>query len=87
MLFSEQTWPELAALSGTYLLLSPSRPLNSMVITCRLATDTILLTEVVSRVNAQLTDSILVTPVQWFGNSDHHLDFGGTHFQRRHESI
>ena len=32
----------------------------------------------VRRVELELKDQVLVAPVQWFGNSDHHLDFGGT---------
>lgn len=78
MLFAEQSWPTLAGLSRDIPVIVPIAAIEQHGHHMPVATDTILLTEVVSRVHAKLLDSILVTPVQWFGNSDHHLDFGGT---------
>jgi creatinine amidohydrolase len=43
-----------------------------------LFTDSLLLGEVVRRVDAVLAQQVLFAPVQWLGNSDHHLDFPGT---------
>ena len=41
-------------------------------------TDSLLLGEIVERVESSLCHEILVTPLMWLGNSDHHLDFTGT---------
>ena len=78
MYFAEQTWPTLANLSREIPVIIPIAAIEQHGHHMPVATDTILLTEVVNRVHAILGDSILVAPVQWFGNSDHHLDFGGT---------
>lgn len=43
-----------------------------------LFTDSLLLGEVVRRAAQRMGDQILVTPLVWLGNSDHHLDFAGT---------
>lgn len=42
------------------------------------ATDSLLLGEVVRRVELAMGDRALFAPLQWFGNSHHHLDFPGT---------
>ncbi|XZE18299.1 creatininase family protein [Pirellulaceae bacterium SH449] len=78
MYFAEQTWPTLANLSREIPVVIPIAAIEQHGHHMPVATDTILLTEIVSRVHAILGDAILVAPVQWFGNSDHHLDFGGT---------
>jgi creatinine amidohydrolase len=78
MYFAEQTWPTLANLSREVPVVIPIAAIEQHGHHMPVATDTILLTEVVNRVHVMLGDSILVAPVQWFGNSDHHLDFGGT---------
>lgn len=41
-------------------------------------TDSLLLGEVVRRVSERMADRVLFAPLQWLGNSDHHLDFPGT---------
>lgn len=41
-------------------------------------TDSLLLGEVVRRVSERMGDAVLFAPLQWLGNSDHHLDFPGT---------
>jgi len=43
-----------------------------------LFTDSYLLGEVVRRAGERLGDRILLAPLIWLGNSDHHLDFSGT---------
>lgn len=43
-----------------------------------LFTDSLLLGEVVRRVSEQLQNEVLFAPLQWLGNSEHHLDFPGT---------
>jgi creatinine amidohydrolase len=41
-------------------------------------TDSLLLGEVMRRVSERLADLVLITPLMWLGNSEHHLDFPGT---------
>ncbi len=43
-----------------------------------LATDSLLLGEVVRRAEKQVADGALFAPLQWLGNSHHHIDFPGT---------
>jgi creatinine amidohydrolase len=43
-----------------------------------LMVDSLLGGEITSRVEAALPDTVLLTPVQWLGSSDHHLKFPGT---------
>ncbi|HWA98011.1 MAG TPA: creatininase family protein [Pirellulales bacterium] len=43
-----------------------------------LATDSLLCAEVLRRAEERLADRVLVAPLQWLGNSDHHLEFCGT---------
>src|SRR5882762_8589022 len=43
-----------------------------------LFTDSLLLGEIIRRVADKLGDHVLVAPLLWLGNSDHHLDFPGT---------
>jgi mycofactocin system creatininase family protein len=41
-------------------------------------TDSLLLGEIVARVSARMAERVLFAPLQWLGNSHHHLDFAGT---------
>ena len=41
-------------------------------------TDSLLLGEIVRRVQERLVQRVLFVPLLWLGNSDHHLDFQGT---------
>lgn len=41
-------------------------------------TDSLLLGEIVRRVQERLAQRVLFVPLLWLGNSDHHLDFHGT---------
>jgi creatinine amidohydrolase len=45
---------------------------------CPLMTDSLLGGEITARVEAALPDTVLLTPTQWLGSSDHHLKFPGT---------
>ncbi len=40
-------------------------------------TDTMLLSTVAERIEAELGDAVLMLPTLWLGSSDHHLDFAG----------
>jgi len=43
-----------------------------------LFTDSLLLGEIVRRAAERLGDRVVIAPLLWLGNSDHHLDFPGT---------
>lgn len=78
MYFAEMSWPAIEQLPKDTPVVIPIAAIEQHGHHLPVATDTLLLTELVRRTESKLADRILVTPVQWFGNSDHHLDFGGT---------
>lgn len=78
MLLSELTWPEVAELSKDTPVLIPIAALEQHGYHLPVYTDSMLLTEIVRRTEAAMHDQILVTPLMWLGNSDHHMDFPGT---------
>lgn len=78
MYFADMNWPEIGRLSKDTPVVIPIAAIEQHGHHLPVATDTLLLTEMIRRVEITLSDKILVAPVQWFGNSDHHLDFGGT---------
>ena len=43
-----------------------------------LHTDSLLLGEIVRRAEARVGGDVLFAPLQWLGNSHHHMDFPGT---------
>ncbi|HEY2786424.1 MAG TPA: creatininase family protein [Fimbriiglobus sp.] len=78
MLLTDLTWPAVKALDKATPVVFPVAALEQHGHHMPLFTDSLLLGEVVHRVHASLGDQILVAPLQWLGNSDHHLDFPGT---------
>ncbi len=78
MKLADLKWPDIAALPKEIPAVFPIAAHEQHGRHLPLHTDSILLSEIVRRVEHQLTDSILFTPLQWFGNSHHHLDFPGT---------
>lgn len=78
MRFAELSWPALQDLPRTMPVVIPVAAVEQHGRHLPVYTDSLLLGEVVRRVEAQLAESILVAPLQWLGNSHHHLDFGGT---------
>ncbi len=78
MLLHEMTWPEVDGLSRDTPVVFPVAALEQHGRHLPLFTDSLLLGEVVRRTAARLGDRVLIAPVQWLGNSDHHLDFPGT---------
>ncbi len=78
MRLEKLTWPAVARLS-------PSVPVVIPIAACEqhghhlpLFTDSLLLGEIVRRAEPVTADCALWLPLQWLGNSDHHLDFTGT---------
>jgi creatinine amidohydrolase len=78
MLLSEMAWPAVAALSKDTPIVIPTAALEQHGHHLPVFTDSILVGEVVRRAESQLKDRVLVTPVMWLGNSEHHMDFAGT---------
>jgi creatinine amidohydrolase len=78
MNLTDLTWPAVKALDRATPVVFPVAALEQHGHHMPLFTDSLLLGEVVRRVHEALGDKILVAPLQWLGNSDHHLDFPGT---------
>lgn len=74
----EQNWPAIDALSRDMPVLIPIAALEQHGRHMPVFTDSLLLGEVVRRVSEKMHGRVLFTPVMWFGNSEHHLDFPGT---------
>src|SRR4029079_1773425 len=78
MLLYEQKWPDVAALSKDTPVLIPIAAPAQHGRHMRVFTDSLLLGEVVKRVQEKLMGRVLFAPLMWLGNSEHHLDFAGT---------
>ena len=78
MQLTDMTWCQVADLSKDTPVIIPVAALEQHGHHMPLFTDSLLLGEVVRRTAATLGDRLLVLPLQWLGNSDHHLDFPGT---------
>jgi creatinine amidohydrolase len=71
-------WPAVAALPKSTPVVIPIAALEQHGHHMPVFTDSILLGEVMRRVSEQLAERVLFTPLMWWGNSDHHMDFAGT---------
>ena len=78
MNLSDIPWPTVAGLSKDTPVIIPVAALEQHGHHMPLFTDSLLLGEVVRRAALRLGDRVLLTPLLWLGNSDHHLDFAGT---------
>src|SRR5881392_1781028 len=78
MQLTDLTSPAVAALSKDTPVVFPVAALEQHGKHLPLFTDSMLLGEVVRRAAERLGDRVLFAPLQWLGNSDHHLDFPGT---------
>lgn len=75
----EMTWPKVAALSKDTPVVIPIAALEQHGKHMPVFTDSMLLGEVIRRVKeTPVKDRVLFTPLQWLGNSHHHIDFPGT---------
>jgi len=75
----ELTWPAVAALPKTTPIVFPIAALEQHGRHMPVFTDSLLLGEVIRRVKlAPIAEKCLFAPLQWLGNSHHHLDFPGT---------
>ncbi len=74
----EMNWPAVAALAKDTPVVIPIAALEQHGRHMPLFTDSLLCGEVVRRTEEQFADRVLFTPLQWLGNSDHHIEFSGT---------
>jgi creatinine amidohydrolase len=78
MLLQELTWPDVQGLSKDIPVIIPIAALEQHGHHLPLFTDSMLLGEILRRVQLEMPDRALFAPLQWLGNSHHHLDFPGT---------
>ncbi|REK09915.1 MAG: creatininase family protein [Planctomycetota bacterium] len=78
MLLAEMPWPQVAALSRDTPVVIPTAALEQHGHHLPVFTDSMLVGEVTRRAEEALRDKVLMTPVMWLGNSEHHLDYPGT---------
>ena len=78
MQLAELTWPEIKQLSRDTPVVVPVAAVEQHGHHLPLATDSMLLGEVVRRAAERLHDRVLFAPLLWLGNSHHHLEFPGT---------
>lgn len=78
MLLAELTWPEVAALNRDIPVVFPVAALEQHGPHAPLFTDSLLMGEIARRAEERLGSAALFAPLQWLGNSHHHLDFPGT---------
>ncbi|MFN0125265.1 MAG: creatininase family protein [Verrucomicrobiales bacterium] len=72
------TWPAVASLPPDTPVVIPVAALEQHGHHLPVFTDSLLLGEIVRRVEPRCGEHVLFAPLQWIGNSDHHLDFPGT---------
>src|SRR5687768_9995102 len=74
----ELSWPAVTALPKDMPVVFPIAALEQHGHHLPVFTDSLLLGEIVRRAKERVGDKALFAPLQWLGNSDHHLDFAGT---------
>jgi creatinine amidohydrolase len=78
MQLTDLTWPAVAALNKDTPVVFPVAALEQHGRHMPVFTDSLLLGEIVRRASDRLADKVLFAPLQWLGNSDHHLGLPGT---------
>ncbi len=78
MQLTDLTWTRVQGMSKDTPVVIPVAALEQHGHHMPLFTDSLLLGEVIRRVSARFEDQVLFAPLQWLGNSHHHLDFPGT---------
>jgi creatinine amidohydrolase len=78
MLLAELTWPDVAALDRDTPVIFPVAALEQHGRHMPLYTDSMLMGEIARRAELQLGPRAVFAPLQWLGNSHHHMDFPGT---------
>ena len=78
MLLQELTWPVVKNLSRDIPVIIPIAAVEQHGSHLPLYTDSMLLGEITRRIDDEMGEAVLITPLMWYGNSHHHLDFPGT---------
>lgn len=78
MNLADLAWPDVAALSRDTPVIFPVAALEQHGRHLPLFTDSMLMGEIARRAETALGAAALFAPLQWLGNSHHHLDFPGT---------
>jgi creatinine amidohydrolase len=78
VLFHELPAPEIRDLAPDTPIVFPIAAIEQHGPHLPVMTDTLLTQGLIDRIEPRLHDRVLFAPVQWFGNSHHHLDFNGT---------
>lgn len=78
MQWSDLTWAQVDGLPRSMPVVIPIASVEQHGHHLPLYTDSMLLGEVLRRAHEPLAADILMAPLQWYGNSHHHLDFSGT---------
>lgn len=78
MQLADLPWPRVAALSKDTPVVIPVAALEQHGHHMPVFTDSLLCGEIIRRASEKLGDRVLIAPLMWLGNSDHHLDFAGT---------
>jgi creatinine amidohydrolase len=78
MQLADLHWPAVHELNKDTPVVIPVAALEQHGHHLPLFTDSLLLGEIVRRAGERLKEKALFAPLQWLGNSDHHIDFPGT---------
>jgi len=78
MRLADMTWLEVSNLSKDTPVIFPVAALEQHGKHMPLFTDSLLMGEIARRVEEKLGERALFAPLQWLGNSHHHIDFPGT---------
>ncbi|HRX54356.1 MAG: creatininase family protein [Verrucomicrobiales bacterium] len=78
MRLADLTWPDIDSLNRDLPVLIPVAALEQHGRHMPVFTDSLLMGEVARRAEKVLGRHALFAPLQWLGNSHHHLDFPGT---------
>ena len=78
MYLADLTWTAIAQLDKNTPVVIPVAAVEQHGHHLPVYTDSLLLGEVVRRVELAMGDRVLFAPLQWLGNSHHHIDFPGT---------
>lgn len=78
MHLTDLKWSDVAALDKNIPVVIPVAALEQHGHHMPLFTDSLLLGEVIRRAHEKLANRVLLAPLMWLGNSEHHLDFAGT---------
>ena len=78
MHLADLTWPDVAARVPDTPVVVPVAAVEQHGRHLPLATDSLLLGEVVRRIDERMHDRVLFAPLLWLGNSHHHMEYAGT---------